>query len=338
MTFSGVTTCKPLPPVVLQKETRPSCSSRLAHFLGGGDDGREGNVGGRVQVEHKAPGKRWMVRLAIPGMELHGRDLRHGDEALDAIDLQVGLAIAFDRGELDQIGNAGHGVTLEELLAVDAVRRADDGAGPPLEMLDHPGTDLFEIGGQISLGDGASPFSAGQSALSGLEMVTPMTTVAPALARSLALGTGRGRRQLSVLGRDGMLGSHFLGGLVFAKPFEGGLADHAAPVQPANSISATSTGFTQVQSRCLRGASLPAKGLLSVGVRLELPEQVLGIARVEAGADLADMDEMVAAIHAGDQRAQVGCAAAPAADHHLMAGAAFGFGPGLGAARAVAAR
>ena len=132
LTFSGVTTCRPLPPVVLQKATRPSCFEPVAHFLGGGDDGREGNVGGGVQVEHKAPGKRWMMRLAIPGMELHGRDLRHGDEALDAIDLQVGLAIAFDGGELDQVGNAGHGVALEELLVIDAVRRADDGAGPPL--------------------------------------------------------------------------------------------------------------------------------------------------------------------------------------------------------------
>ena len=82
LTFSGVTTCSPLPPVVLQNEMSPSVSRRVAHLLGGCDHGREGNVGSRIQIEHKATGQRGMVRLAIPGVEFHGRDLGHGDQAL----------------------------------------------------------------------------------------------------------------------------------------------------------------------------------------------------------------------------------------------------------------
>ena len=65
-------------------------------------------------------------------MEFHGRDLPHGDQAFDAVDLQVGLAVAFDDRLLDQLGDARHGVALEALLVIDAVGRANDGAGPPL--------------------------------------------------------------------------------------------------------------------------------------------------------------------------------------------------------------
>ena len=109
----------------------------------------------------RRPGKRGMVRLAIPGVEFHGRDLGHGDQPFDAIDLQIGLAVALDGRQLHQVGDARHGVALEELLVIDAIGRADDGAGPSLEMLDHPGTNLFEIGGKIELGDGL-PFLLGR--------------------------------------------------------------------------------------------------------------------------------------------------------------------------------
>ena len=88
-------------------------------------------------------------------MELHRGDLRHGDQPLDTIDLEVGLPVALDRRQLDEVGHAraSHGVG-KSFWCVDPIGRADDGAWPAPDVLDHPGTDLFEILGEIELGDG----------------------------------------------------------------------------------------------------------------------------------------------------------------------------------------
>ena len=58
-----------------------------------------------------------MLGLAVPGMQFERRDLGDRRQALDAIDLQIGLAVAEDRHEFEQVGGARHGVALEELLA-----------------------------------------------------------------------------------------------------------------------------------------------------------------------------------------------------------------------------
>jgi hypothetical protein len=131
------------------------------HLLGGFDHGREGDVGSRIKIEHKATRQRGMVRLAIPGVEFHGGNLSHGDQPFDAIDLQIGLAVSLDGRQLHQVGDARHGVALEELLIIDPIGRADNGARPSLEMLDHLRTNLFEIGRKIALGDGL-PFLLGR--------------------------------------------------------------------------------------------------------------------------------------------------------------------------------
>ena len=59
-------------------------------------------------------------------------------------------------------------------------------------------------------------------------------------------------------------------------------------------------------------------------------------ALAEAGADAADIDQFavlaLAAMDAGEQRAQAAAFAGPAADHHLVAGAALGLGPAITAA------
>ena len=52
----------------------------------------------------------------------------------------------------------------------------------------------------------------------------------------------------------------------------------------------------------------------------------------EAGADAADVDQLAVAVDAGDQRAERAAGGGPAADHHLVPGAALGLGPGLAAA------
>ena len=89
-------------------------------------------------------------------MEFHGRDLGHGDEALDAVDLQVGLAIALDDGLFDQRGHAGRCVALKPFLVIDAVRGAYDRTWTAPEMLDHPRSDDFEVAGEIELGGSAA--------------------------------------------------------------------------------------------------------------------------------------------------------------------------------------
>jgi hypothetical protein len=43
-------------------------------------------------------------------------------------------------------------MALKESLAINAVRRSDDGAGTPLEMLYHPWADLFQILREFQLG------------------------------------------------------------------------------------------------------------------------------------------------------------------------------------------
>ena len=85
-------------------------------------------------------------------MILDGGDLRRGDEAFDAVDLDIGLAVALDLRQREQVRHALHCMALEEPLAVDAVRRADDRAGAA-QMLDHPRPDLLQIARKIELGD-----------------------------------------------------------------------------------------------------------------------------------------------------------------------------------------
>src|SRR5215469_1862629 len=54
-----------------------------------------------------------------------------------------------------------------------------------------------------------------------------------------------------------------LAGLSSRSPLNAACRMLPSPVQPANSISATSSGFSQCISRVLRGAFLPANGLSS---------------------------------------------------------------------------
>ena len=80
------------------------------------------------------------------------RDLRRGDQALDAVDLDVGFTVALNFGDGDEVRHAAHLMALKEPLAIYSVRRANDGAWAAFEMLDHPRTDLFQILGEVELG------------------------------------------------------------------------------------------------------------------------------------------------------------------------------------------
>jgi hypothetical protein len=82
-----------LPPVVLQKETRPSASSRSRTSRAASITWSK-DVRRRVEVEDQPAGDLRLERLAVPRVQLHRPDLGHGGQGLDAVDLQVGLVVA----------------------------------------------------------------------------------------------------------------------------------------------------------------------------------------------------------------------------------------------------
>ena len=102
--------------MVLQKLDQAELVQPLAHLPRGLDDRREGDVRAGIEIEHQPAGDFRPTGLAIPGMQFEGADLRDARPALDPIDLQIGLAVAEHRHQLEQVGGARHGVALEELL------------------------------------------------------------------------------------------------------------------------------------------------------------------------------------------------------------------------------
>src|SRR5690242_8535302 len=62
------------------------------------------------------------------------------------------------------------------------------------------------------------------------------------------------------------------------------------------------------------------------------PRNLLG---AEPRSDVADINQVVAAVHAGHQRPELASAAVPCADNHLMSGAAFRLRPGIAATRGI---
>ena len=94
---SGVTTCSPLPPVVLQKLTRPSSSRRSRISRAASTTVAKGTSGTRIEIEDQAAGHLRLLRRAVPGMQLERADLGDGRQTLDPVDLQVGLLVAEDR-------------------------------------------------------------------------------------------------------------------------------------------------------------------------------------------------------------------------------------------------
>ena len=107
-------------------------------------------------------------------MQLQRGDLRQRSQSLDAIDLEVGVAVPRNPHKADQAGEAAHGVALEESLAVDAIRATDEGAGPALDVRQHPLANGGEVIGELALGDGAAIARIRPQHLSGLEIVTPV--------------------------------------------------------------------------------------------------------------------------------------------------------------------
>ena len=83
LTESGVTTCRPLPPVVLQNVTEPELFQPLLYLLGRLDHHVKANVRRRIEIKHQATRQRRMMGLVVPGMIFDGGDLRSSDQSFD---------------------------------------------------------------------------------------------------------------------------------------------------------------------------------------------------------------------------------------------------------------
>ncbi len=127
----------------------------LAHLERGVDHAVERHVRRGVEIEHEAAGQLRIVRQAVPGMQLERGDLRRLHERFDAIDLQIGLAIARRLApSLKRFDVPRMAWRWKNVLAVDAIGRANDGAGAAADVLDQPVADGFEVAREIELGDG----------------------------------------------------------------------------------------------------------------------------------------------------------------------------------------
>jgi len=81
------------------------------------------------------------------------RDLRGSDQALGTVDLQIGLAIATDFHELEQVGCSLHGMALKKKLPPDPIRRTHQGARTSCDVRHQPVCDTFQIAREIEFRD-----------------------------------------------------------------------------------------------------------------------------------------------------------------------------------------
>ena len=160
-------------------------------------------------------------------MKLERGDLCHGRQPFDAVDLKVGLAVARDRHELEEIGRTRHGMALKELLAADAIGNPDDRARASFDMAHHPRPDSLEIACEVELGHRFAVTGIRPQRLLGL---------GDEHAHDDGLCTGRlgflrsGRCRIGyrhISSRRGRLGFDLGRRLVLAQPLEGRLANHA---------------------------------------------------------------------------------------------------------------
>ena len=134
---------------------------------------------------------------------------------------------------------------------------------------------------------------------------------------------------------DGRLRLDLVGRLVLAQPLEGGLADIAA-AGPAGELDlGHQLGPSPMDVAFPGRAGAGGERARLAFDRPELGQQPANLRLAKAGADLADIDQLLAAMDADQQRAHFLGFAGPAADHHLMAGAGLGLQPASAAARSV---
>ena len=140
--------------MVFTKGVKPSCSQTLLQFPRACDHARERHVWRRIEIEDDAFGRFRIAGLAAPGMQFRHALLRQRDEPLGAVDAEIRLRFALDLDGQHRHRRALEFVALEELLAVDPVRRAHDGDRAVLHMRQHALRRSRHVAREIELGDG----------------------------------------------------------------------------------------------------------------------------------------------------------------------------------------
>ena len=141
----------------------------LAHFARGIDDVVEGQARAGIEIEDQ-PARRLPAR---PGAQFQGCSSSapiwaSGGQALDAVDLQIGLLVAGDLRPVPAGSTCPAWRGAGRTLAADAIGRPHDRAGPALDMGHHPGADGFEIAREIQLGHRLAVAGIGPERLVGI--------------------------------------------------------------------------------------------------------------------------------------------------------------------------
>ena len=146
---------QPLAPRRLDEGMQASFFQLGLDRLGGGDDRREIQTLVGIEVEGDLLRRLGIARSTAPGVQFQSARLGHGDQAADIGHGHIGMA----RLHIDQLEariGPRHGVTLEEGLALDPVRRPDDGDRPVRDMGQYPLRRRLVVARQIPLGDGGA--------------------------------------------------------------------------------------------------------------------------------------------------------------------------------------
>ena len=125
----------------------------LPHLLRRRDHPSEGHVLGGIEVKDEPVGVLDIVCPGAPGVDLRHPHLRQRNQPLDAVDGEVGRALASHGHLPDQMGETRHGMSLEETLGADAVRRAEQRDRPTGDMRQQARGHGLVVGRQITLGD-----------------------------------------------------------------------------------------------------------------------------------------------------------------------------------------
>ena len=160
-------------------------------------------------------------------------------------------------------------------------------------------------------------------------MTTPPLEAAEDALRGLGATRGSRLNDIDPIGWRRRLGFDLLGRLVLAKALERGLPDHACTGEPGKLDLGHQFRLQPMHSGLLARCILAAERVRLRSGGLELRHQTRDLLGTVARSDIADVDEVIAPIHAGHQRFELAAVAVPAADDHLVSGAALGLGPGV---------
>ncbi len=321
----------------------------LVEVLRGRDGGLQRGGGLHVEVHREEIGEIEALRAAGGHVDRNGAEVRDVNERIGVVDqedlVDVAAVLVLQVEPADPRREAGGDVPRIEMLAADAVGVADEHDRAVREVREHHGRDGLVIGAEVGLG---------------VAVVGPEDLVAVGDGHARRRGPGGldpGKRDgadaaLGALVRGGLdlglgylrrprlrAGGAFGGGDVVAQAAEDGVQDLAVVGEAV--VADADDGLGADVRPAPRGAHVKTLGGGAArGERREAGEDGVDARLVEAGADLAAVDEPAAVVAREVERAEAlagALAAGPADDHEIVVALAFHLHPVVDA-RALAVR